>query len=147
MQFSRTHQSKMSRDSIRTDTSATSSVFLDRPGAAVHIQFPNPTNPDVTTFRIPKGSKWTPSPHWHESYVEFFRVLVGRIRFVLEGSTKVITPDDGLQTVPKFAVHEFMRADIDNNEEEADDFDVVVEEYVEPCKSFTFLHRLCYIFL
>lgn len=115
-----------------TNTSTQKAVFLDRPGQAVYITFPTAEQSSVTTFRIPPGSKWTPNPHWHEQYTEKFRVLEGRVRFLLGGDAQTVTKADGEQTVPKFAVHEFMRADIDAPDGEQDDCDVVVEEWVDP---------------
>ena len=116
---------------LPSTTATIPSVTLNRPGRPVTITFPT-TPAGVTTFTVPPGSKWTPSPHWHERYTEKFRVVRGRARFVLNGETSVVRAANRPQTVPKFAVHEFMRADLDDEDGERDDGELVVEEWVDP---------------
>ena len=53
---------------------------------------------------------------------------------VLNGKTSIVTPDDGVQTIPRFAVHEWMRADVNAPEEKKDEVPVIVEEWTDPCK-------------
>ena len=62
----------------------------------------------------------------------------------LNGVAKVVTREDGDQIVPKFAVYEFMRADVDAKQGEGDDGDVIIEEWVDPgkCSSPT-LYTVC----
>lgn len=118
-------------ESSLEDTTSLTSIYLDRPGHAVHVTFPV-SSTDATTFRIPCGSKWSPSAHWHERYTERFRVLKGRVRFIIDGKSWVVAASDGEQTVRKYAVHEFMRADVDVADESKDEGDVVVQEWIDP---------------
>lgn len=116
----------------KTDYTAQNSFTLVRPNNSVVIFEVNvdPDRPSLSRLRLPEGSTWTPDPHWHERYTEIFRVVQGRALLKLNGEKKVITPDDGPQVVDKFVVHEFMRADVE--QEEKDSGEVVVEEWTDP---------------
>jgi len=92
----------------------------------------DPARPGLTRITLPPKSTWTPGPHWHERYTEFFRVVQGKVVIKLDGVTKVVGPEDGTQRVDKFIVHEFMRADKDSREEEKDIGDVITEEWTDP---------------
>ncbi|KAI9709394.1 MAG: hypothetical protein M1828_002515 [Chrysothrix sp. TS-e1954] len=112
-----------------TDTTANPSA--GRPGAVTFI-FPREETPFATRIIMHKNSKWTPGAHWHERYVEYFRVLQGRVRIITNGMPREVVESDGEQQIDKYVVHEFMRADVDAESGEGDDADVVVEERVEP---------------
>jgi len=60
------------------------------------------------------------------------RVLQGRVKFTINGTAKVIGPEDGVHTIRKYEVHDFCRADGG-----AGDEDVSVEEWTEPGKHNT----------
>lgn len=92
----------------------------------------DPSRPGLTRITLPYKSIWTPGPHWHEKYTEFFRVLKGKVIVKLNGVAKTVGPDDGPQRVDKFVIHEFMRADIDKPDDEKDAGDVVTEEWTDP---------------
>ena len=108
----------------------TAKPFLGRPN--VTFVFPTKERAYATRILIHERSKWTPSPHWHERYTEYFRVVQGRALLSIDGVTREITSADGEQIVAKFAVHEFSRADIDAADGYGDSGDVIVEERVEP---------------
>lgn len=118
----------------RTDTTSRTSFTLKRPNnnIASFILYPK-TN--TTRIALPPGSVWTPSPHWHESYTEYVRCISGRLLVRLNGEDRIVTPDDGPQTVEKGVVHEFMRADVHGHRIENDageNEDVIVEEWTDP---------------
>ena len=92
----------------------------------------DPSRPGVTQITLPEKSTWTPGPHWHESYVEYFKVLRGRVLVRLDGVSRIVTPEDGSVKVEKFVVHEFMRADRDKPDDEKDDGEVITEEWTDP---------------
>jgi hypothetical protein len=96
----------------------------------------DPARPYATRLTLPPRSIWTPFPHWHERYTEYVRCVSGRLLLRLDGVEKVVTPADGPQTINKFVVHEFMRADMHGHaagaaEGDAEQ-DVVVEEWTDP---------------
>lgn len=111
-------------------THTSSSTFtLSRPGNS-HITFALATDPDrphMTRMTLPPGSTWSPEPHWHEHYDETLQVIHGRILLILDGRETIVTAGDGPKTVPRFVVHDWMRAESGGEE-------VVVEEWTEPCK-------------
>lgn len=118
----------------RSETIGRTSFTLQRPGNnVVTFELPDPADERrVTTFKLPVGSKWTPRPHWHERYTEYVKVVQGRARIMLDGKAKIVMPEDGVQTIHKFVVHEFMRADIDDGPGAGDKDELVIEEWTDP---------------
>lgn len=86
----------------------------------------------LTQITLPEKSTWTPGPHWHEEYVEYFRVIKGRVLVKLGGVSRIVTPEDEVVRVDKFVLHEFMRADIDKSDDEKDPGEVITEEWTDP---------------
>ncbi|KAL9051756.1 MAG: hypothetical protein Q9162_005808 [Coniocarpon cinnabarinum] len=121
------------------DRSAVQDAFLDRPGVPVYFTFPTADRNSVTTFRIPRGSKFTPGPHWHELYDEHFKIIQGRAKVRVDGRERIVTPEDDVQIVPKFAIHELFRAEVGTGD------DVIVEEWTDPADGFkeVFFRNLC----
>lgn len=118
----------------RKDYTARSSFTLTRPNNSV-VTFTfdfDPSRPNATRLTLPPNSSWTPDPHWHERYTEYVRCVSGRLLVRLDGVDRVVTPADGPQTIEKFVVHEFMRADAYGYAGEGEEEDVVVEEWTEP---------------
>lgn len=109
-------------------------MTLDLPTGRVTFNFPSPShpNPNHSTIVIPPRSKWTTTPHWHETHTEYIRILRGRVRLRLGNATKVVGPEDGEVRIDKFVVHEYMRADVDQREEGKDHEDVEVLEWTDP---------------
>lgn len=90
------------------------------------------SRPGSTRIRLPEQSTWSPSPHWHEIYTEYFKVIQGRVLLTVNGETRCVTPEDGIQRVDRFVVHDFCRADKHLSDEEKDGGDVVTEEWTDP---------------
>ncbi|KAH7930822.1 hypothetical protein BV22DRAFT_1190930 [Leucogyrophana mollusca] len=44
-------------------------------------------------------------PHWHANHDETFRVLQGKMMYLVGKDTRIYTPDDGEVTVPRGVVH------------------------------------------
>lgn len=112
---------------VFTSTDASSPNFR-----AIFKLISDPSRPGVTQITLPEKSTWTPSPHWHEEYDEYFRVIKGRVVVKLDGKSMLVTPQDGEVCVKKFVVHEFMRADIDKPDDEKDPGEVITEEWTDP---------------
>jgi mannose-6-phosphate isomerase-like protein (cupin superfamily) len=89
----------------------------------------NPLQPGRTINTIPRGSKWRPKPPWHARYAEFFAVKKGRALYKIDGVEKIVTPEDGVQTVKVGQVHDFIRADKGIKGDGSDPEDVVIEEW------------------
>lgn len=128
---------------VRSTTHLLPSFTIERPNRSVTFVLPKPNVSPAgrTTIKLPPGSLWTPSPHWHERHDEIFRVVAGTIRLTVDGTTRLVRPEDGAQLIRKYAVHEFMRADmapaVEGIEPIAEDDeqrgqDVVVEEWTDP---------------
>lgn len=92
----------------------------------------DPSRPGFTRITLPEKSSWSPGPHWHEQYTEYFKVIQGRVLLTVNGKTRCVTSDDGLQRVDKFAIHDFCRADKHLADEEKDSDDVITEEWTDP---------------
>lgn len=90
------------------------------------------SRPGITQITLPEKSTWTPGPHWHETHIEYFRVLQGRVLIKLGDKTRIVTREDGNVIVQKYLVHEFMRADRDLPGDQKDSGDVVTEEWTDP---------------
>ncbi|KAI1622510.1 hypothetical protein EDD37DRAFT_667332 [Exophiala viscosa] len=111
----------------RSRTRDLKSFTLELGSGLVTFSFPSTHR---TRINIPPGSLWRPGGHWHESYTEHMRVLHGRVKFTINGTAKVIGPEDGVQIIRKYEVHDFCRADGG-----AGEGDVTVEEWTEPGKN------------
>ena len=120
----------------RTETGSLPLITVTRPNnSIVTFRFPAENSSYArTTIILPQGSTWSASPHWHERYTEHFRVLQGRVRILIDGTATEITPTEGEQTIPRYTVHDFMRADAGYPGEEQDEGDVIVEEWCDPCE-------------
>ncbi|CAN8095613.1 unnamed protein product [Discula destructiva] len=44
--------------------------------------------------------------HWHKGHDEHMQVFEGRFKLILEGKTRILTPDDGEVRIPARAIHE-----------------------------------------
>ncbi|KIJ69416.1 hypothetical protein HYDPIDRAFT_164960 [Hydnomerulius pinastri MD-312] len=44
-------------------------------------------------------------PHWHETHDEIFQVVQGKMKYMIDGVTKIYTPVDGVIRVPKGVIH------------------------------------------
>ncbi|ETN46924.1 uncharacterized protein HMPREF1541_01113 [Cyphellophora europaea CBS 101466] len=125
-----------SRPQRKDYTTQTSFDFKRPNNSLVTFSFDfDPARPYATRLTLPPGSKWSPEPHWHERYTEYICCVSGRLLIRLDGVDKVVTPADGPQTVNKYVVHEFMRADAfgyANANAEGEDEDVMVDEWTDP---------------
>lgn len=92
----------------------------------------DPARPGFTRITLPEKSTWSASPHWHEQYTEYFKVLQGRVLLTVNGKSKSVTAEDGPQRVERYAVHDFCRADKDSPDGKKDAGDVVTEEWTDP---------------
>jgi mannose-6-phosphate isomerase-like protein (cupin superfamily) len=118
--------------STRTDITQKNECFVAEPKDEQFLFEMDPSKPGRTMIIIPRGSKWRPKPHWHERYDEFFAVKKGRALYKIDGLEKVMTPQDGIQSVKVGQVHDFMRADMGIQGEGSDQEDVVIEEWTDP---------------
>ncbi|KAF2728576.1 hypothetical protein EJ04DRAFT_449038 [Polyplosphaeria fusca] len=95
--------------------------------------YPSPANDYRTaTVVVAPGSKWHVGAHWHEAYDEVMRIAKGRAKIRLGNTFRVIGPEDGEIFIPKFVVHDIMRADVDAKVGEGDDEELWIEERGEP---------------
>lgn len=118
----------------RTITAEARTVTLDRPGQAVTFTFPDPQDQARRSrISIPPGSRWSPSPHWHERYDEYFKVVRGKVILEVDGIRTTIGPDDGVMVIQKYQVHEFWRADVQDAAMSIKG-PVEVEEWTDPCE-------------
>lgn len=92
----------------------------------------DPDRPGITQITLPEKSTWSPGPHWHETHVEYFRVLQGRVLIKLGDRSRIVTPQDGAVVVEKYLIHDFMRADKDLPNDQKDSGDVITEEWTDP---------------
>ena len=122
-----------------TNFTQQSSFSLSRPNnSLVTFEFDtDPSKPGLTRITLPEKSTWTPEPHWHDRYVEHFRVIQGRVLLKVEGQGRIITPENGVQTIQEREVHEFLRADWDQPEEGKEEGEVVVEEWTDPGTAYS----------
>lgn len=90
------------------------------------------SRPGFTRITLPEKSTWSASPHWHERYTEYFKVIQGRVLLTVNGKTKSVTSDDGPQRVDRYIVHDFCRADKHLPDNEKDAGDVITEEWTDP---------------
>lgn len=93
------------------------------------------SSPYHVTITLPSGSTWSSGLHWHESHVEYLRIVKGRVRVRLGDTVRMIsaaTHDTGSSIenvketrVDKHMRHEWSRAELNGE-------DVVVIERTEP---------------
>ncbi|KAJ8087723.1 hypothetical protein PM082_006560 [Marasmius tenuissimus] len=84
--------------------------------------------PDQATITLPPQSTWTSGAHWHETHTEYLQVLCGHAEIRLGDTTlQSVGPKDGVITVPRYAVHEWKRSNLDGLED-----DLVVREWTDP---------------
>ncbi len=106
-------------------TNTTSRKAFTRPGQVTY-SFDH-SDPNATIITLPPRSSWTSGLHWHETHTEYLRVIRGAACVRLQGKTSIITPEDGLVTIPAFVKHEWMRASTHGSDE-----DLVVKEWTSP---------------
>ncbi|KAK3313282.1 Cupin, RmlC-type [Apodospora peruviana] len=97
---------------------------------------PNAVTYDLTlknlvTITLPSGSQWTSGLHFHQTHIEYLRVLKGSVRIRLGDENFVVTATPGSSQpleirVGKHAWHEWGRADPN------DETEVVVVERTDP---------------
>jgi hypothetical protein len=92
------------------------------------------SDPSENKMTLPAGSIWTSSLHWHETHVEYLRVIRGSIKVQLDDKTMVLhAPEEPGQEstvrINRWVRHDWGRADggADPHGE-----DVVVIERTEP---------------
>lgn len=109
---------------LRTNTTRRHS-FGDS-GAIYALPSP-PYSTPIVHITVPTGSTWTSGFHWHEIHTEFLKVVKGTVAVTLGATTKNFSATDGVITVPRFARHEWRRA-----QPIEDGVDLVVEEWTDP---------------
>ncbi|KAJ4146125.1 hypothetical protein NW754_001588 [Fusarium falciforme] len=70
--------------------------------------------------------------HWHETHTEYLQIVEGYALVTLGDCTAVFTKDDGVITIPRYTVHQYMRADNTEQGKAGKDMDLVVREWTEP---------------
>ena len=69
------------------------------------------TSAPPTTITIRAGSPIGTGLHWHVAHIEYIKVLQGAALIYLSGTSKIVTKDDGVVEIPRYARHEWMRFD------------------------------------
>jgi mannose-6-phosphate isomerase-like protein (cupin superfamily) len=116
----------------RTNTTSKPSISVSRPNAQVESVFPSAESNYRPKIVIPEKSGWRTELHWHESYDEYIHINKGRIRVTIGDVKRECGPEDGDLKIPKFTVHEFMRADIDMEGEAKETGNVEILEWSDP---------------
>ncbi|KAL1862788.1 hypothetical protein VTK73DRAFT_6647 [Phialemonium thermophilum] len=96
--------------------------------------------PDQVQITLPPRSLWSSGLHWHETHVEYLRVVQGRVRVRLGGLEKIVrAAGGGSEPAPppeiridKNVWHEWSRADAGEDDDGEDDEDAVVVERTVP---------------
>jgi mannose-6-phosphate isomerase-like protein (cupin superfamily) len=70
--------------------------------------------------------------HWHETHTEYLQVLQGHALVTIGSRTSVFGKDDGVITIPRGTIHQYMRADKTEEGSESRDVDLIVREWTEP---------------
>ncbi|MCJ1233927.1 hypothetical protein MMC14_001885 [Varicellaria rhodocarpa] len=89
------------------------------------------THPSHTKITLPRGSTWSSGLHWHETHIEYLRVLKGSVRVRLGDTFSIISVSKAGDNKPvdvkvdQYQMHEWSRADLDGEE-------VVVVERTDP---------------
>jgi len=110
-------------------TNTTHQTSFTRPGNVTYtfITLKNPLK--ATTITLPPGSPWTSGLHWHETHTEYLQIIQGVARVTLNGITQNYTAEDGIVVVPRFARHEWQRAD---DVHSYNDVNLIVREWTDP---------------
>ncbi|KAF4448175.1 hypothetical protein F53441_8384 [Fusarium austroafricanum] len=98
------------------------------------IDFSSKTNkPGVIDIYLRVGEN-TPGTglHWHETHTEYLEVVQGYALVTVGDHTDVFTKDDGIITIPRYAIHQYMRADKAEKGKAGKDVDLIVREWTEP---------------
>ncbi|KAH7261736.1 hypothetical protein BKA59DRAFT_461727 [Fusarium tricinctum] len=70
--------------------------------------------------------------HWHETHTEYLEVVQGYALVTVGNHTSVFSKDDGIVTIPRYAIHQYMRADKTEQGKAGKDVDLIVREWTEP---------------
>ncbi|SPJ72438.1 uncharacterized protein FTOL_02166 [Fusarium torulosum] len=70
--------------------------------------------------------------HWHETHTEYLEVVQGYALVTVGNYTSVFSKDDGIITIPRYAIHQYMRADKTEQGKVGKDVDLIVREWTEP---------------
>lgn len=92
---------------------------------------PSP-NREVTIIFRPGDDVPGTGLHWHETHTEYLQVVQGYALITIDDRTEVFTKDDGIITIPRYAVHQYMRADSSERGRKGRDVDLIVREWTEP---------------
>jgi hypothetical protein len=86
------------------------------------------SDPSTVAITLPVGSNWTSGLHWHETHIEYLRVIKGSIEVTLGNQRLKISAWDAITEikVDKGVWHEWKRSDTNKGD------DVVVLERTDP---------------
>jgi hypothetical protein len=108
---------------LRANTT-TRSTFTRNKNVTYLLPSPPGSSP-VITITLPPSSDWTSGLHWHETHTEYLSVIRGVALITLNNITKRYIPSDGIIVVPRYARHEWRRAEARGEE-------LVVREWTDP---------------
>ncbi|KAJ4127672.1 hypothetical protein NW765_016153 [Fusarium oxysporum] len=114
----------------RTVTRNQDKLFIP-PGG---IDFSSQTNkPGVVDIYLRAGDN-TPGTglHWHETHTEYLQVVQGYALVTVGDHTAIFSKDDGIITIPRYTIHQYMRADKTDEGKAGKDVDLIVREWTEP---------------
>ncbi|EMT63090.1 hypothetical protein FOC4_g10013294 [Fusarium odoratissimum] len=114
----------------RTVTRNQDKLFIP-PGG---IDFSSQTNkPGVVDIYLRAGDN-TPGTglHWHETHTEYLQVVQGYALVTVGDRTAIFSKDDGIITIPRYTIHQYMRADKTDEGKAGKDVDLIVREWTEP---------------
>ncbi|KAH7164890.1 hypothetical protein DER46DRAFT_354132 [Fusarium sp. MPI-SDFR-AT-0072] len=114
----------------RTVTRNQDKLFIP-PGG---IDFSSQTNkPGVVDIYLRAGDN-TPGTglHWHETHTEYLQVIQGYALVTVGDRTAVFSKDEGIITIPRYTMHQYMRADKTDEGKVGKDVDLIVREWTEP---------------
>ncbi|KAF5968443.1 Dolichyl-phosphate-mannose mannosyltransferase 2 [Fusarium coicis] len=115
---------------IRTVTRNQDKLFIP-PGG---IDFSSQANkPGVVDIYLRAGDN-TPGTglHWHENHTEYLQVVQGYALVTVGDRTAVFSKDDRIITIPRYTIHQYMRADKTDEGKAGKDVDLIVREWTEP---------------
>ncbi|EWY90052.1 hypothetical protein FOYG_07678 [Fusarium oxysporum NRRL 32931] len=98
------------------------------------IDFSSQTNkPGVVDIYLRAGDN-TPGTglHWHETHTEYLQVVQGYALVRVGDRTAIFSKDDGIITIPRYTIHQYMRADKTDEGKAGKDVDLIVREWTEP---------------
>lgn len=108
-----------------TRTNTTTRSSFTRPKSVTYALPIPPGSSPVVTITLPPGSTWTSGLHWHEAHTEYLSIIQGTALVTLNNTTERYAADDGIIVVPRYARHEWKRA-------EAGGGQLVVREWTDP---------------